>query len=90
VVPPGRYVLYTVPDEFQWQVVINRTVSRWADGPDYDAALQAGEVGRVQVGAERTGQNVAGLTFRPVLAGPNAILLLEWGNLRVAIPIVPW
>jgi hypothetical protein len=89
VVPPGRYVLYTVPAEHQWQVVINRTVSRWADGPDYDAGLQATEVGRVGVAAEATGRRVQRLTLRPVSAGPNVILLLEWENVQVAIPIVP-
>lgn len=89
VVPPGRYVLYTVPAEYRWQVVINRTVNRWADGPDYDAALQAGELGRVGVAAEGTRQYVQRLTLRPVPAGPNVILLLEWENVQVAIPIIP-
>jgi hypothetical protein len=90
VVPPGRYVLYTVPAEYQWQLVVNQTVNRWADGPDYDATLRAAEVGRASVAAETTTRAyVQRLTLRPVPAGPNVLLLLEWGEVQVAIPIVP-
>jgi hypothetical protein len=89
VLPPGRYVLYTVPRQSEWQVVVNRSVAHWTDGPSYGAAQRATEVGRVVVAAERTSQFVPQLTLRAVAAGRNAVLVLTWQSVRVAIPIIP-
>lgn len=89
VLPPGHYLLYTVPEPGRWQVLVNRTVSHWADGGGYNAALRGGEVGRAQGGAEGIRPYVPRFTLRPVEAAPNAILFIEWENVRVAIPIVP-
>jgi hypothetical protein len=87
--PPGRYVLYTVPGEHEWQLAVNRTLTRWADGAGYNTSLRSGEVGRVPLPVERTGEFAERLTLRPVAAGPNVILFLEWERVQVTIPITP-
>jgi hypothetical protein len=89
VVPAGRYVLYTVPGPNQWQIVINRAVAGWRDGPDYGPPQRATEVGRVTMPAEPASQFAPQLTLHAVAAGPNAVLLLEWQSVRVPIPIMP-
>ena len=88
-VPPGRYVLYTVPGRGQWQIVVNRSVAGWRDGPGYGAAQRATEVGRVAMPVEHARQFVPQLTLGTVAAGPNAVLLLDWQGVRVSIPIMP-
>lgn len=88
-VPPGRYVLYTVPGERDWQLVINRSVARWADGGGYDANLRSAEVGRARLPVEQLSRFVERLTLRPVAARPNVILFLEWERVEVTIPITP-
>ena len=88
-VPPGRYLLYTVPGEHHWQLVVNRSVTRWADGAGYDAGLRSAEVGRVMMPAEQASQFVERLTLRPIAAGPNVVLFLEWERVQVTIPITP-
>jgi hypothetical protein len=89
VVPPGRYVLYTVPGQGQWQIVVNRSVAGWMDGPGYGPAQRATEVGRVSLPAQQASQFVRELTLGTVAAGPNAVLLLDWQGVRVTIPIMP-
>jgi hypothetical protein len=81
--------LYTVPGERQWQIVINRSVVGWTDGPGYGPAQRATEVGRVTMPVEDAPQFVPQLTLHTVAAGPNAVLLLDWQGVRVAIPIMP-
>lgn len=88
-VSPGSYLLYTVPGEEQWEVVVNRSTRRWADGAGYDAVLRSQEVGRTSVPAEQVNQYVQRLTFRPLPAAPHTILFLEWERVQVAIPISP-
>ena len=71
------------------QPVVNRSITRWADGAGYDAGLRSAEVGRVMMPAEQASQFVERLTLRPIAAGPNVVLFLEWERVQVTIPITP-
>jgi hypothetical protein len=87
-VEPGSYSLYTVPGEREWTVIVNRSTSQWGHESRYTPEVQAQEVGRATVAAERTEAPVESFTIRAVPAGGNASnLLLEWENARVRVPV---
>jgi hypothetical protein len=87
-VPAGTYSLYTVPNEKEWEIIVNRSITQWGHESSYTPEVQAQEVGRGKVKAETLKASVEKLTFT---AEPNAAktkqLVLEWQTTRVAIPI---
>ena len=85
-VEPGSYSLYTVPGETEWQVVVNRSVSQWGIESQY-SGVEAQEVGRAAVPAERTESPVEQFTIGSAPTATGAELLLEWENTRVRIPV---
>jgi hypothetical protein len=86
-VDAGTYALYTVPGEQEWEIVVNRAHTQWGEESNYTAAVQAQEVGRGRVAAQRPAQPVEQFTIRAEPgAGGDAVLVLEWENARVAIP----
>jgi hypothetical protein len=88
-VEPGSYALYTVPDEKQWTIVVNRSTKQWGIENQYTAAIQEQELGRAQVSAEAVKDAIEQFTIRSVPAGQGrADLVLEWEHSRVKIPVV--
>ena len=87
-VPPGTYSLYTVPDEEEWQVIVNRSTSQWGQEGRYTEEVEAQELGRATVPATETKGPVETFTIRaePRQEG-NFVLILEWERTRVVIPI---
>jgi hypothetical protein len=86
-VEPGSYSLYTVPGETEWSVVVNRSTSQWGIEGQY-AGVEAQEVGRATVPAERAESPVETFTIGSAPTANGAELLLEWENTRVRIPVV--
>jgi hypothetical protein len=87
-VQPGSYSIYTVPNEDEWDVIVNRSVSQWGIERDYTDAIKAQEIGRGKARSERLTQHVEKLVFRSENMTSNGIdLLLEWEKTRVRIPI---
>jgi len=84
-VPAGKYSLYTVPGEKEWEIIVNRSTSQW--GNDYNPNVQAQELGRAKVPSEPLQQPIEQFTIRPDAAGDAKALVLEWQNFRVRIPI---
>ena len=85
-VEPGSYSLYTVPGETEWQVVVNRSTSQWGIEGAY-AGVEAEEVGRATVPAERIESPVETFTIGSAPTANGAELLLEWENTRVRVPV---
>jgi hypothetical protein len=87
-VPPGSYSLYTIPGREEWTVILNRSTEQWGHESRYTAEVQAQEVGRAPVRAERTDAPVETFTIRAEPRGARAAdLVLEWENTRVRIPV---
>jgi hypothetical protein len=91
---PGKYSLYTVPSTREWVVVLNASTSQGGLTRDegqfrneYTDEVRAREVGRALVASERTSAPVEQLTFRAEATEAAAVLVLEWENTRVRIPI---
>jgi len=87
-VPPGKYSLYSVPGEKEWEIIVNRSTSQWGHENEYTKEVQAQEVGRGKVPAERLSAPVESFTIGPDPAsGETQHLVLTWEKTRVAIPI---
>jgi hypothetical protein len=87
-VPPGKYSLYSVPGQKEWEVIVNRSTSQWGHENEYTKAVQAQEVGRGKVPAEKLSAPVETFTISADPAsGETERLVLAWEKARVAIPI---
>lgn len=87
-VDPGSYSIYTVPGEQEWTVIVNRSTSQWGHESTYTPEIEAQEVGRATVPAERVEEPVETFTIRAEPAGGDTReLVLEWENTRVRIPV---
>lgn len=87
VVEPGWYSLYTVPDEHEWRIVVNRQARRW--GIPIDEAVRADDVGSGIVKTHQGSAAVELLTMRFQRTDRTATdLVVEWDRTGVRIPIV--
>jgi DUF2911 family protein len=87
-VEPGKYSLYTVPGEKEWEIIVNRSTSQWGHENSYTKEVKAQEVGRGKVPAEKLTAPVETFTIAPDPAsGEMQRLVLTWEKTRVAIPI---
>ncbi len=85
---PGSYALYTVPNEKEWTIVVNRSTKQWGIEDQYTAAIQQQELGRAQVPAEAVKDAIEQFTIASQPAGPGKVdLVLEWEHSRVKVPI---
>jgi hypothetical protein len=88
-VAPGSYSLYTVPGEEEWQVVVNASTSQWGHERYYTGEVAAGEIGRATVESTATEELVETFTIRAEPLGDGAVVVLEWENTRVRVPVRP-
>jgi len=87
-VPAGTYSIYTVPDEAEWEIIVNRSYSQWGMESYYTDEVRAQEVGRGKVASERTDSHVETFTIRAEdLSDGNVQVILEWERTRVRVPI---
>jgi hypothetical protein len=87
-VAPGKYSLYSVPGEKEWQIIVNRSTSQWGHESTYTKDVEAQEVGRGKVPAEKLGAPVETFTISPhPSSGEAQHLVLTWEKTRVAIPV---
>ena len=87
-VAPGKYSLYSVPGEKEWEIIVNRSTSQWGHENSYTKEVEAQEVGRGKAPAEKLGAPVETFTISPHPAsGETQHLMLTWEKTSVAIPI---
>jgi hypothetical protein len=87
-VPAGKYSLYTVPGETEWEIVINRATLPSGHTMWYTDEVKAQELGRAKVKSEPFTEMRDVFTITPDPArGDATALVLEWEKTRVRIPI---
>ncbi len=87
-VPAGKYSLYTVPGEKEWEIIVNRSTSQWGEEHSYTDAVKKQEVGRATVKSEQLTTPVETFTIRPdPSSGNTKAIVLEWEKTRVSIPV---
>ena len=79
----GSYSIWTIPRPDSWTVIFNKTAKAYHDHYPGDAV----DALRLDVRPE-PGPHVETLTFSfPVVEGKDAVLRLEWGEVRVPLSI---
>ena len=85
-VEPGWYSLYAIPNEREWQIVVNRRVQRW--GTPIDSTVRKMDVGGGTVRVESSNESED--LLRMSLANPSrqkAELVVHWDRTIVRIPV---
>ena len=82
---PGRYTLYTIPDEESWRLFISHSVLQW--GNDISDGVRDQEVGVAIVPSDTTTGYVETFTISAEPDGSAANLVLEWERTRVVVPV---
>ena len=87
-VPAGKYSLYTVPGEKEWEIVINHAVLESGHVMWYTDKVKAQELGLAKVKSEPRNEPLETFTISAEPSGGNAkAVVLEWERTRVPIPI---
>lgn len=83
-VKAGEYVLYTIPGQSDWDVIINKGLDNWGA----DGYSQGADVARFKVKSMTTSMPVETFTMQFAnIKSASADLQLLWGTTAVAIPI---
>jgi len=74
--PAGKYSLFTIANEGEWTIILNKTANQWGayDYKEADDAL------RVKVKPGKSAQFAEKMTFN---VAKNGIVTLLWGDLKV-------
>lgn len=85
---PGKYSIYSVPGEMQWEIIVNRSTSQWGHENAYTKEVEAQEVGRGKAPVAKLSTPVDTFTITPHPAtGEVQHLYLDWEGIRVAVPV---
>tara|TARA_B100000902_G_scaffold280818_1_gene266661 strand:- start:273 stop:755 length:483 start_codon:yes stop_codon:yes gene_type:complete len=82
-VPSGRYTLYTIPDEGNWTIIINKKVNTWG-AYAYDASQ---DLIRTSIPVEYSDEKLEAFSIKISGSGSNATLHLGWDKLRLQLPM---
>lgn len=84
----GSYVLYAVPGQEEWKIVVNGAVDRW--GVPIDEDVRQHDIGSVTVTPGSTSGAVEALDLRLEPGdGDGVDLVVEWERTRLSVPIRP-
>lgn len=82
-VPAGKYTLYTLPGEGDWQLIVNKQTGQW--GTEYN---QGQDLARIPMKVEKLSSPVDQFTISFDKRGPNAgVMKLEWENTSATIDL---
>ncbi|HYG97853.1 MAG TPA: DUF2911 domain-containing protein [Terriglobales bacterium] len=80
-VPAGKYTLFTLPGENEWQLIINKQTGQW--GTEYS---QGQDVARIPMKVQKLDAPVDQFTVSFDKRGPNAgVMKLEWENISATV-----
>lgn len=81
----GTYVLYTIPNKGEWEIILNKGVTNWGT----DGYKQAEDVVRFKVPAIKLDENIETFTMQfSDIKNESCELHLMWGKTAVRIPII--
>jgi Protein of unknown function (DUF2911) len=79
----GRYVLYCIPQENKWTIVLNTNVDSWGLQPDLSK-----DVARFESPVVKTNNSLEYFTMLFQNAPAGASLLMAWDNVEIRLPFV--
>lgn len=84
----GTYSVYTVPEQEQWTIILNRSTTQWGDEGSYSEGVKKEEVGRGYAPVSVLPEHVEQFTIRAETKGSyGGALVMEWEKTRVVIPL---
>ncbi len=81
-VKAGTYTLYTIPEEKEWTVILNKQTGQW--GTEYD---EKQDLLRVKAPAKKVNQPEETFTIKVDEKGNTANLVMLWGETSVTVPV---
>ena len=82
-VPAGKYTIYTLPNEGNWELIINKQTGQW--GTEYN---QSQDLARIPMKVESLNSPVEQMTFSfEKTSADSANLVLEWEKTKLSVPI---
>ena len=87
-VEPGKYSIYSVPNEKEWVIIVNRSTSQWGHESTYTKEVEAQEVGRGKASVQTLTKPAETFTIVPhPVPGEVQHLYLDWETTRVVVPV---
>ena len=84
-VDSGTYVLYTIPNKNEWEIILNKGLTNWG----IDGYKESEDVVRLKVPVTKLINSVETFTMQFAdIQNENCQLHLMWGNVAVQIPIM--
>jgi len=83
-VKAGDYVLYTIPGETEWEVVLNKGLTNWG----IDGYKKEDDVARIKVNSTKLSEPVETFTMQFVNLKPSTLdLRIFWDKTAIVLPI---
>lgn len=83
-VDSGTYVLYTIPNKNEWEIILNKGLTNWG----IDGYKESEDVVRLKVPVIKLSNSVETFTMQFAdIQNENCQLHLMWGNVAVQVPI---
>lgn len=79
----GRYVLYSLPEEDKWTIIINSNIDSWGLQPD-----STKDIARFVVPVKQTSNHLEYYTMIFEKNNEGADLLMAWDNFEARLPII--
>ena len=82
IIPAGRYVLYCIPNETKWTIVLNNSIDTWGLKIDSTKDFQ-----KFDIPVTRNNLKLEYLTIVFEKTGKGADLIIAWSELLARLPI---
>jgi hypothetical protein len=83
--PAGTYRMYAVPGEREFEISLNSSVGKWGySEPDFSL-----DVLKTRVPVQNTGSSIEQFTIRFEEDGALVLIVCEWSDVAVKIPVEP-
>lgn len=80
-IPAGRYILYCIPQENKWTIVLNSNIDSWGLHPNASS-----DIARFDIPSTTNGNRLEYFTMLFEQKGEKAELLMAWDNVEARIP----
>lgn len=81
-IKPGRYILYCIPQETKWTIVLNSNLYSWGLKPDKEKNLL-----QFEIPVEKNNTTIEYFTMAFESSGQNANLLILWDDIKTKLPM---
>jgi hypothetical protein len=82
IIKPGRYVLYCIPQETKWTLVLNSNLYSWGLEQNRQKDLM-----QFEIPIEKNNTTIEYFTMAFENSGKNANLLILWDDIKATLPI---